>query len=699
MGLIQKVLEFIQNTPSTREKKIIAKDIQGRTTHSLLQKLQVRTVQSSLESQKTQLPKGVFQEDADNTLIDLDALDKVFSEKEDVQLEVPSQEKKETDIPKPSEDSKIPPTEIEDFQGNIDKIDIGVGEELAEEELEPQEIIDLDEDADITKDNELSEWEEAAKKDLSDEFLENSLLQEIYDQNDFKNTLEPIPAQVSAIPPAPQDHKTNTEPELESTQKKLDNYLILLEITKDLVKSYDFEDFLENLMYSIEGQLGPESIIIFSKSNKESDLFKSFAFDGVEIEPDLEFHQSEPLCNMISNLDYPKFTKEISREGLSEKELSLLQNPYMEVITPIHSNNLLIGFIITGKLISGDNYAEEDLEFLKLIADISGSFILKLWDISEIKTENNRLQAAVKSHESITTLIEALYDCDNFDSLFDELNERMLRDFGISKITLFILTQDEEYTIINSNFFSVDTISKFVIKKDSKLIPLISQVTGMYKIENFTSYTELTSQISEEELQNMKEFIVFPLLHLGRLFGILVVHETEHEWTAGFKQTIIQVSTVIAPIVANLILQTKTEIFSKNPFNPMEDAVEKEIQKAQESNQKFTLVVLKVLSVTRILNLLGLEFFRHYMSFLTSKLQNQISGEDWISRIGEGKFAIFLRGKDKTQTEKFFSNLKQELVKFPNPPKDFKLSIQLYSLTFPDQTDNKRKFIELIEDT
>ncbi len=710
MGLFQKALEIIKTTTITHEGASLKQQEESKLKSGalgLLKRIQAQFLQVK-PSEKQIIPEGIFYQDEEDTLVDLDALDELLEDEDLGEGQTTQNEEIVSPISKEEvdtiqdfiEDTQV--SESEDFIGSTEKIEIGTGEELFEEELEPQEVIDLDEEADIipTKTDELQEWEESAKKDLNDESLESSLLEEISKQNEFQDTLQQIQNQLTETTKELQDRESKSNAELESLQKKLENYLVLLEITKDLVKSTDFEDFFENLLYSIEGQLGPESIVIFSRRNKESDFFQPYVYDGVEMEPDFKIYQSEPIYNIIRNLDYPKFAKSISVEGLPEKDWSILQNPFTEVVTPIQSDGFLIGFIITGKLISEENYTDEDLEFLKLTSEIAGNFILKLWDISEIKEEVDHLHSSIKSHESISALVEALYDCNNFDSLFDELNDRMQRDFGILKMTLLILSQQEEYIIFNSNFFSIDTISKFVIKKDSKIVSLISQVTGMYKIENFEAYTELTSQISKDELQNMKEFSLFPLIHLGRLFGILVVHEIElEEWKADLKQTIIQVSNLIAPIVANLILQTKTEVFSKNPFNPVQDAIERELEKAKELNQKFTLVVLKVLSVTRILNLLGLDFFRDYMSFLTAKLQNQIQGEDWISRIGEGKFAIFLSGRDKFQAEEFFSNLKQELIKFPNPPRDFKLSIQLYSLTFPDQTQSKRKFIELIEDT
>jgi hypothetical protein len=58
-----------------------------------------------------------------------------------------------------------------------------------------------------------------------------------------------------------------------------------------------------------------------------------------------------------------------------------------------------------------------------------------------------------------------------------------------------------------------------------------------------------------------------------------------------------------------------------------------------------------------------------------------------------------LRDKTVEEFEEFQIAIKTKLNDFKNPPRDFKISIQIFTLRFPDQSVDLRKFIELIEET
>jgi len=713
MGLFQKAQE-ISSKLSEQDKKNYTISPEKKKTSLLKKALNLLEIpkQAPLETSVSE----VFKEEEETPLLDLDSLDSQapsvysdFQEKvslseeqtKDLNLETTEQEETQEvfedvidlDELEAQLESEVKKEDAAEFLGQKEIIDIGEGSEnnLNTEQIQPKETIDLGVSDTTT---------EGKQKELEDSLLEEISKEEPID--DFQNTLEELEEQVSNTKKELLDlEQQANKTELEALQRKLENYLILLEITKDLVKSGSFDEFFENLLYSIEGEIGPESILIFSRHKKEVKDLYPVANDGIDIESDFYISESSSIYELISILTQPIFAKDLDIQKLEEKEKLIIENPYTEVIIPIRGDGEFLGFVVCGKLITGEEYTEQDFEFLKLISELAGNMILKLYEFMEVREEVAHLNESVKLHESISSFSDALYHCNSFEVLFDELLERLERDFEVLKFSLFLISpEDNSYKIFSSNLFSPETINHFSIPQDSKIITLISQVTGMYKIENFDSYPEFTEKISQSELTQMHEFSIFPLIHLERLFGMLVVHEIVNDtWKPEQKQAIISISNLISPVVANLVLKTEKETFLKNPFNPVQELVERQIELANESSQKFTLVVLKVLSVTRILNLLGPDFFRDYIDFIIYKLQTTVQKEDLISRVGEGKFAIFLKGKDKQQSEEFFTLIKKEFIQFPNPPKEFKLSIQLYSLSYPDQARDKRKFIEIIEDT
>jgi transcriptional regulator with GAF, ATPase, and Fis domain/GGDEF domain-containing protein len=638
----------------------------------------------------------------DLEIIDIDALPD-FEDSDTTQEEL----KKSFELDKTPEKEPI----LEDFAGEKETVDIGEDSisqmDFDESKPLPEETFELE--SNLETDDPFSDWEKDAQEESSKDpllNLEDSIMKEISKEDlaseDLENPIPPLEnlkTDLDESKKALEEQASVSNEEWEALQRRTESYLVLVEITKDLMKSKTFEDFFENLMYSIEGQLGPEVILIFGAKERNFKEFHLVAYDGIEIEMEPVISSTSTLAKRINDIGQPVFASTINKEGLDEHELMILENPTTEIIAPIIFDKQLVGFIIAGKLVTEEQYSEDDFEFLKLLGDIAGNFIIKMFDLIKIREEVTQLNESIKYHEALANLSGVIYGCKSIGELYEKTTSILEKDFSITKHTLFLISE-HEYKAFQSNYFSQETISNLTISVKSKLVALVSQVTGMYKIENFNTYAEFKEIIPEKELAEMQEFSVFPLIHMGKLFGLFVVHEIALEsWTPELKQMMISASNMLSPAIANFILQTERDVVFKNPFNPLQESVDREIEIATNENTRFTLVVLKILNVSRIINLLGLEFFSSYSDFVISKIQKAVSESDYFSRVGQGKFAIFLRGKDKAQSEEFFHALKTEFMKFPDPPKNFKLSIQLYSLTYPDQAKDKRKFIELIEDT
>lgn len=85
------------------------------------------------------------------------------------------------------------------------------------------------------------------------------------------------------------------------------------------------------------------------------------------------------------------------------------------------------------------------------------------------------------------------------------------------------------------------------------------------------------------------------------------------------QRTILSLANIAAPIIANLIMQNEQETLFRNPFNPLQETIDREIKYCDSKQKQFTLIVLKILNVTRILNILGINFFSEYSEFISKK--------------------------------------------------------------------------------
>jgi len=549
----------------------------------------------------------------------------------------------------------------------------------------------------------LEDWEkDAMAESLSDPFLEEDdkaeeILEELEEEkSDVESTETKDPIVDINV-----EEAFETAKQFKSGyEEKLENYLVLFEITKELLKSKSFDDFFENLMYSIIGQVGPEIMIIFSSRDGNFSQMKIVAHEGIDIEPDYVIKKGDTLYSLLESEQNVIFAKDLLQKDLKPRERVLLENPLTEILIPIRVMDQFSGFIVAGKMISGEDYTEKDFEFLQILVEVSGNFLSKLFDSENLSHEVSELNKIIHSTSGITDFTNRVYTCKTLDELYDAISENFMNDFKVSSFTFMILDiKTSDYKVFGSNFLLPDTSGKFKLSKDSKIITMISQVSDVYRLDNYQANAELTTYISEQELSAMSEFTVIPLINIGRMFGFFIIHKISTEWSPGYKRTILSLSNVVAPIIANMIMQNEKESLFRNPFNPLQETIEREIQYSETKNKQFTLIVLKILNVTRILNILGINFFSEYSEFISKKIFENTKTSDYVSRIGQGKFAILLKENSKADSEHFISKIKSEIVLFHNPSRDFKLSIQIYSLTYPEQAKEKRKFIEMMEET
>lgn len=573
-------------------------------------------------------------------------------------------------------------------------------------------VFEADELDDSEPNDILEDWEkDAMAEGMPDSFMEadaGKLQEEVEEAEKILSSLEEEnptevkePDEIEPIVDVSVEAAFETAKQFKSSyEEKLESYLVLFEITKELLKSKSFDDFFENLMYSIIGQVGPEIMIIFSSRDGNFSQMKIVAHEGIDIEPDYVIKKGDTLYSLLESEKNVIYARDLLDKDLKDRERVLIANPLTEILIPIRVMDQFSGFIAAGRMINGEDYTEKDFEFLQILVEVSGNFLSKLFDSENLSNEVSELNKIIHSSSSITDFTDKVYTSKTLDELYDVVSDNLINDFKVSSFTFMILdAKSMDYKVFGSNFLLPDTLGKFRLNKESKIITMISHISDVYRLDNFQSNSEINTYISEKELTAMSEFTLIPLISIGRMVGLFIIHKVSTEWSPGFKRTILSLSNVVAPIIANLVMQNEKESLFRNPFNPLLETIDREIKYCDTKNKQFTLIVLKILNVTRILNILGINFFSEYSDFISKKIFENAKESDYISRIGQGKFAILLKENSKADSESFISKIKSEIVLFHNPSRDFKLSIQIYSLTYPEQAKDKRKFIEMMEET
>ena len=545
-------------------------------------------------------------------------------------------------------------SDIEDEVIPLENIDDNVVQnEEYEDEISPADTIELGSENEQTDEN-IQEWE----KDLSEENKINE-------------------AEAS-------DKEDEIESESDS-EKKLDYYLVLNEITNELVQSSTFNDFYDNLLYSLEGQLGSNYIIIVSSLDERFEEYEIISYDGIVLTENINISiENESIQKIISHGSILE-SLNLNYNELNEDERKIFMLSPNEVIAPIISQESLIGFVVIGESNSGEKYQTYDIEFITLLMNVSSNILVKMYNQEKIQKELNEVNYKKEKIELLNSFSSEILKFKNYRDLIDSFID-ILRKFEINeKVSVYAIDSHNNYKLIYNN--EVEISESNIILVDDILIKQIKSKLTFQLIND-------SNEIGRLKLGSGSK-IIFPLIEEEQLIGLLVTSSKINYENEIFQALL----KIVTGQLSRIIVEERLLEYSFNPLSKVEEMLKHELISAREKNESFTLYVIKIQNVGRIINILGNEYFDQYATFIKNTINSSILKSDTLSRVGQSKFSIFLRDKTAEEFEEFQTAIKTKLNEFQNPPRDFKISIQIFTLRFPEQSVDLRKYIELIEET
>ncbi|MFE1939958.1 GAF domain-containing protein [Leptospira kirschneri] len=484
-----------------------------------------------------------------------------------------------------------------------------------------------------------------------------------------------------------------------ASRKKLENYISVFEISKEIGISTDFANFFENLLFSIMGQIGSESIGIFSSKNGNQDFFRLEDYQGENFNQEWTISSEEEIYHAVHNAGSVLYAKELLKQALPAKEREIIQQSEAELLVPIRTTEEFFGIILLGKTISGEDYTIEDLEFLKIIGEIAGSVYKRIYDTELLHQENQNLKETVRSNELIISLARDFSSVRSMDEAYDKLFSAFREELKVRRATFMILENKNEFRVFASNLLTPEHVGSFRLPLESSIVGIVSNIPGVFRIENFRKHPELVQKLSNDELGLMTDFIVIPLINLHWLVGMWIVHETEVPWTDSDRETAVGISEVLAPVFSNLLLVQERDSVFKDPFSPVEEKIEEMILKSTRLGNCFSLTIFKIQNVSRMVKLKGSGFFVNYSEELRKAIQDNLSEVDFHYRIGQGKYAMIVDGKDREETQVLIRKIKNRLVEVDRRSKDFQTSVVQHTLCYPADTKEKERILELLEES
>ncbi|MCZ8343512.1 MAG: GAF domain-containing protein [Leptospira sp.] len=592
------------------------------------------------------------------------------------------------------EEKSEEPTESSSF---LDKPDY---ELLADDKTPTEEVDDLSlpeiqledepnkEDLVLPEKDLFEEWEEEAVKEAAKQPLR-------------PKEEDPAPLDQDVLFDDDSDYATAPMAYHLASKKRIENYQAIFEITKEVSNSSNFSDFFDNLVYSVIGQVGCSSIVIFASTNPKNSKWNAVATQGVTTRDSWYFSNLDEVYSRITDSETVIYAGEFKTPRLPPRELAILNETSAEILIPIRNKDHCYGMMTLGKQINGEEYITDDLEFVKIIGDIAGAIFERVYEFEKLNDQLIESKQIIEINEAVLKAARDFAKVRKMDDAYDLLVENLKTKIGVRQFSLLILDNEtkEDYVVFGSNFILPERAKDFKLGKQSDIVGMVSNVSGVYKLENFREDAELKSIFTNDELGVMSEFTILPIINLNWLVGMVIIHATATPWTDTTRDVAVALLETSAPVFANLLILHEKEALFRNPFNPLETKILSEIENASKFNLSFTVSLFKIQNVPRMIQIAGAGVFARYADVLRKTIVDHISENDYFTRVGQGKFVMVLHGKDKEETEVVIRKIKSAFSKKEDQiSHNFKASYRVLTLSYPKDTKDKNQFLEMVEE-
>lgn len=488
-----------------------------------------------------------------------------------------------------------------------------------------------------------------------------------------------------------------------ASQKKIDNYLALFDITKELAAAESVAALWETILYGVMGQVGAETICIFS-AIRERNGRKLFpvSHSGFELSERWLLQPGDVIYDECHTGDGVRYAEEFLQPGagpISELEQSIISGTEARLIVPLKNQGQMYGVIFLGPQLSGDDYTVDDMEFLTLLGETAAVGVDRAMARREYEKSTELLRKKTEQQSRIFDVAREVSGVKNLDELYDLTAQHMRKDFGVESFSVVLLNpRVQEYRLFGGNQISPASIARFRLPVDSELVGTVSNLIRVYELPEFRENREVAACYTNDDLALMDHYWVIPLISLNWLVGYISIHKTSRPWEELDRELVVAAAEMLGPVYANAVILGERETLFRDPFSPLEGRLKLEVKKAREFQSSVSLVELRVKNIKRLMAANTAEQVAEFLGELGSAVAGFLFESDFLARVGQGRFALVLPGRTGAEAEIFVKKLKADFKRrrfLPGSPVDIQYGTS--TITFPADAEDAGKMLAMLD--
>jgi hypothetical protein len=443
-----------------------------------------------------------------------------------------------------------------------------------------------------------------------------------------------------------------------------DFFGVLLEASRELLRSNTSEDFFNVLLLLVMGQFTASSSAIIVPVDIEEPQGKWTLRDvrGVRLKSrSVTFRGMDPLMGQILEsrniLDIEEFA---GLDGFRE-ECSLFYSIGARFILPIRAKGVTRVIVTLGDKISGE-YDEHEIENMRVYASTVSPVFERLMDIERITGENRQYVERNTEYSDIDRIERDLRRSSGGADIESMIEEKMVH-YGAESFCFFVRNERGD-SLVPGFCEKADLMglraSGFSIPADSELCSYFIQKDEWADFENPASFNPLRSVFTDTHIIKMNICAAYPFLIRGYLAGLLMVMRGKREQISDSKPHIMRLSRhVFSFLQGNAAISVYESPFSDIVGKPML-RMEKTLSMADDIGITASFILFHVKNLKRYRSIFGTSDADKLMLRIREIIESRISHSDYGIRTESGKIIVVLPGKTRKYAVPFATAVRNE---------------------------------------
>ncbi|MFW5808832.1 MAG: hypothetical protein ACOCWH_07240, partial [Spirochaetota bacterium] len=437
---------------------------------------------------------------------------------------------------------------------------------------------------------------------------------------------------------------------------------ILLEIAKEIARSSTVHDLYDVLIFTTMGQLGSASATVIEPSPEYSDRWVLAEHHGSRLRNrNITFRNNGSILQSIREKRNPVDLKEYENVAGSIDEYHKFFSIGARIAVLVSSGESAEFILLLGNRIEGGEYMEDELAFVKIVADMTGVIFSRIRTIDSLQSELSELKIL---EERLDRIDRYEFDVRSSDSSeIDSIIQNEMKSLQVNSYAYFLYNEvtgryDVRYTEktdrlkLKKNGFSIGS--------SNALISFCQKQNDYVEVEDPVGSDILKKVFPRDFLIRINVFGLLPYTIQGHLMGVLLILRID---TEKFIDNVPQIKRFSRFVFSQLITRRHL-IYSNNHVDmlePLISRVKKEYDGCRSLGIPLSVAVLTVSGYVERAGRMPVSRLPVLLKRIENIIRHYLSETDFSFRLSMQEITCVFPGKERKQVLKTAASIKNGL--------------------------------------